>query len=59
MVMESPTDEKIIQDPLNTSINDDRDSYDNCVLSTISSKVVFPAVITLNNYFVLNKLSLV
>ena len=49
IVMESPTDEEIIQGVMNTP-TDDHDSDDISVLPSISSKVAFQAIVTLNNF---------
>ena len=51
-VMESPTDEEIIQSVMNTSNDDknDLDPDDSSVLPNVSSKVAFQAITTLNNY---------
>ena len=41
----------IIKRVLDNSVDDNHDSEDNCVLSNVSVKEVFQAIIILNNYF--------
>ena len=49
-MIESPIDEEIIHGSMNTSVDDDHDLDDSCVLPNVSSKDVFQATVTLNNY---------
>ena len=51
-VMESPTDEEIIQGIMNTSADNDHDPYDSYSLPNISVKEVFQAAVTSNTYFI-------
>ena len=54
IVMESPTDEEIIQGVMNTP-TDDHDPNNSSVLPSVSSKEVFQAVVTLNNFLLQNE----
>ena len=49
-VMESPTDEEIIQGIMDMPADDDHDLDNSCVLLNISPKKAFQVIITLKNY---------
>ncbi len=50
MVMELPTERKIIQGVIDMYTYDDHDPDDSCILLNVSSKEAFQAIVTLNNY---------
>ena len=50
VVMESPTDEEIIESVMNTNEETDPEPDDNNVIPSVSSKESFQAINTLNNY---------
>ncbi|MBA0862957.1 hypothetical protein Goshw_014835 [Gossypium schwendimanii] len=51
-LMESPTDEEIIQGVLDVAVDDKQDPNDSSVLPYVSPKEVFLAVDTLKNYLI-------
>ena len=46
-----PTDKKIIHGIMDTSVDDDRDPDDDCVLPNVSANDAFQATVTLTNNF--------
>ncbi|MBA0869222.1 hypothetical protein Goshw_024964, partial [Gossypium schwendimanii] len=51
-LMESPTDEEIIQGVMDVTIDDEQDRDDSSVLPHVSPKEAFLAVDTLKNYLI-------
>ncbi len=51
-VMESPTEEEIIQSVLNNDDNNDLEQDDSSIVPTVSAKEAFQAITTLSNYLV-------